>query len=181
MLHLILPLQYTIGCQTGCTTGLTTSWMFVYTIQSVVQPVAKPVWQPVWQQAVSCKRGFSVTDSHAESLKPRLHDNPVVKPVVKPVWQPVGQQVVSCMQTSNRLSNRLYDRFDNWLYYVKRVSDTSFSLSGIKDCSQVWLKHGHPVTSHIAVLDTRMYVWRYINSASLFWDLEIEPNHWRVV
>jgi len=49
--------------------------------------------------------------------------NPVytIQPVVKPVGQPVGQQAVSRIQTSNLLSIRLYNRFDNRLYRVNGV------------------------------------------------------------
>jgi len=86
---------------TCCQTGLTTGCM-VYTN---IQPVVKPVRQPVWQPAVSCIQ-------------------PVVKPVVQPVWQPVG-----CLFTRyNRLSNRLYNRFENWLYHVNGVSGIIYFL-----------------------------------------------------
>jgi len=51
------------------------------------------------------------------SLKPVYTIQPVVKPVVIPVWQPV-----ECLYARyNRLSNQLYNRFDNRLYRVNGV------------------------------------------------------------
>jgi len=48
------------------------------------------------------------------------HSEPVctTQPVVKPVEQPAA----SCKQTFNRLSNRLFDRFDNRLCRVNGLS-----------------------------------------------------------
>ena len=99
--------------QTGYQTGFTTGWMFVYTIQPVLKPVVKPVVKtvvkpvikPVLQLVVSCIQ-------------------PVVKPVVKPVVQPQwGIATTGWMNSGcsfNRLSNRFYNRFDNWLYRVNK-------------------------------------------------------------
>jgi len=44
-----------------------------------------------------------------------------IQPVVKPVVRSVGQPAASCIQTFNRLSNRLYNRFDSMLYRVNGV------------------------------------------------------------
>jgi len=54
------------------------------------------------------RRGFSLTSLSLTSshIKSVYTIQPVVKPVVKRVWQPAA----SCKQTSNLLSNRLYNR-----------------------------------------------------------------------
>ena len=53
---------------------------------------------------------------------------PVVQPVVKQVEQRVEQLAASCKQTFNRLSNLLFNRFDNRLYRVNRLSVYSLSF-----------------------------------------------------
>jgi len=53
--------KHPTGCQTGLTTGLATGCMFVYTIQPVVKSVVQPV--------VSCKRGFTDTQTHNITLR----------------------------------------------------------------------------------------------------------------
>ena len=98
----------------------------IYTIQ--------PVVKPVWQRDVSCiqifNRGFDnrlyrvyswlsnrlyrCTTRFDKRLNEQLFvqhgcQTVFVKPVVQPVWQPVG-----CLFTRySRLSNQLYNRFDN--------------------------------------------------------------------
>jgi len=124
------PLSYSdVCCTVVCTSPVSCCFLAglaclsspVYTMQPVVKPVVKPVWQPgkmfvytiqpavkpvvkpIWQTAVSC-----------------IH--PVVKPVVKPVWQPVWQPVECLFTRYSRLSNQMYNRFDNRLYRVNGVS-----------------------------------------------------------
>jgi len=132
-------------CQSGCETVLTTGWI-VYTN---IQPIAKPVWQPVWQTAVSCIQpvfkpvvhpglttGWTNSCSFNTVVKPGcttgLTTGSIVytdiQPVVKRVWQPVWQPVGCLFTRYSRLSNRLYNCFDNLLYRVNGVLVSSYSL-----------------------------------------------------
>jgi len=64
-------------------------------------------------------------------IKPRLHDTTGCQtrcqtgPVVKPVWQPVWQSFGCLFTRYSRLSNRLHNLFDNRLYRVNGVLQSS--------------------------------------------------------
>jgi len=135
----------------------------VYTIQ----PVVKPVVKPVWQQVVSCIQTFNRLSNPFDNqfdnrlyrvysrLSNRLYNpvlttgwtnsgcsfNTVVKLVAKAVWPPV-RQLVGCLFTRySRLSNPLYNWFDNWLYRVNRVKVMPpFRLRALAAC--------HPCSEH---------------------------------
>jgi len=70
------------------------------------------LYNPVWQPAV-----YTI--------------QPVVNPVWQPVWQPVG-----CLFTRySRLSNQLYNRFDNRLYRVNGVLLSAAATISLVACS----------------------------------------------
>jgi len=123
-------LHDTTCCQTGCQSGLTTGYMFVYTIQPVVKPVC------------GCQSGLTSgwRNNHCSFntvVKPDVTTgwtnsgcsfNTVVKPAVQPglttCWTNRCSLTgpVECLFTRySRLSNRLYNRFDNRLYRVNGV------------------------------------------------------------
>jgi len=89
----------------------------------VVQPglfntVVKPVVKP------GCRTGLTTVLNEQSVRSTRW--STVVKPVVKPVWQPVWQPVGCLFTRYSRLSNRLYNRFDNRLYRVNGVLDAAY-------------------------------------------------------
>ena len=73
-----------------------------------------------------------------------------IQPVVKPVEQAVGQPVVSCIQTSNRLKNQFYNRFDNQLYCVNGVGllETAAESSIPSWASQSTRRYRTPPVKH---------------------------------
>ena len=92
----------------------------VYTIQ--------PVVKPAWQTAVSCIQPVvkpvvkpGCTTGLTTVWRTDCSFNTVVKPVFKPVWQPVWQPVECLFTRYSRLSNRLYNRFENQLCRVNGV------------------------------------------------------------
>jgi len=82
--------------------------------------------------------------------------NPVytIQPVVKPVLQPVA----SCMQTFHRLSNGLYNRFDNRLYRVN-------GALVILNVKTTWMQGSHMlgkiVTCHKKSLTISLIPWLF--------------------
>jgi len=107
----------------------------VYTIQPVVKPVVKLIWQPVnvrIHDTTGSQTGCIVYTAGCQTgwTNSGCSFNTVVKPVVKPFWQPA----VSCIRTFNRLSNRLYNWFDNWLYRANGVLERP--MFGWKETAQ---------------------------------------------
>ena len=115
-------LHDTTCCQKGCRNGSTTGCI-VYRYSNI-QPVIKTVWQPVWQTAVSCIQPVAkpvVQPGLTTGWTNSCSFNTVVKPAVKPVWKPHWQPVGCLFTRYSRLSNQLYNRFNNRLCRVNGV------------------------------------------------------------
>jgi len=102
--------------------------MSVHTMQSVVQP-RFAVLKPRKQLSNRLDIRLNVC-AYTIQL--------VVQPVLKPAEQPVEQPATKCKETLNRLSNRLFNLFDNRLYRVVEECATVLHTSSFHILADVW-------------------------------------------
>jgi len=112
--------------------------MFVYTIQPVVKLVCQTGCTTRFDNRLN-EQWLFVQHGYHTGCQTELYNrfdnrvertvcsfNTVVKPVVKSVWQPVWQPVGCLFTRYSPLSNRLFNRFDNRLYHVNGVLQSSY-------------------------------------------------------
>jgi len=105
---------YTAGCQTGLYNRFDNRvQQTVCSFNTVVKPcLSNRLYNPVWQLV---ERTVLFVQHVLLTTGCIVYTN--IQPVVKPVWQPVG-----CLFTQySRLSDQLYNRFNNRLYRVNGV------------------------------------------------------------
>ena len=78
--------------------------------------------EAVFVAEVALPSAAAVADCRCDIKRHGQLDRHTIQPVVKPVEQPAEQPAASCKQTFNRLSEWLFNRFDNRLYRVNGVS-----------------------------------------------------------